>query len=66
MPIPTGSPEEGSAGPPYGTVVQIRKRGPFLICWKIVIRNRKMYDICDVSEVIEKQRKLAWATFNLI
>lgn len=51
--------EEGSAEPPL--LYKLEKGGRFLICWKIVIRNRKMYNVCDVSEVTrEKQRKLAW------
>lgn len=45
---------------------KLEKGGRFLICWNIVIRNRKMYNICVVSEVTgEKQRKLAWAILNV-
>lgn len=38
----------------------MRKKGPFLICQKIAIKNIKIYDVCDVNEVAgEKQRKLS-------
>lgn len=38
----------------------MRKKGLFFICQKIVIKNIKIYDVCDVNEVVgEKQRKFS-------